>query len=148
MIFGCLGLTFLLIFNILFILKSIGIIRKFKKNDEIYENLKNLKSLNKLNLIFFSKINFFENLIKIFLIEKLKIFFVMKLKLLNNVIMKSENFLEFVFQHFYFFTIMMMVLFHGISTFSNSFIIEVRNRGTPFFRSFLFILCPLLLLFF
>ena len=126
MIIGCSGLTFLLIFNILFILKSIGIVIKLNKNDEIYENLKNLKSLDKLNFKFISRIkNFDKNFIKNI--------FIIKLKLLNNVIKKIENFIEFVFHHFYFFTILMMVLFHGISTFSNSFIIEVRNRETLFF---------------
>ena len=136
MILGCFGLTGLLIFNISFIFKSINITNNFEKKDEIHDNLKIFESFIKgekfeLKLL---KMNIFSNLGKIFSNRKQKEFFTILWKLLKKIVKKSEDFLEDVFHHFYFFVIMIMVLFHGISTFSNSYIIEVRTIAILFLK--------------
>ena len=132
MILGCFGLTGLLIFNISFIFKSIGITNYFEKKDEIHDNLKIFESfikreILKLKLLKLLKMNIFSNLGKIFSNRKQNFFFKILWKLLKKIVKKSEDFLEAVLHHFYFFVIIIMVLFHGISTFSNSYVIEVRN---------------------
>ena len=141
MILGCFGLTGLLIFNISFIFKSINITNNFEKKDEIHDNLKIFESFIKieiLKILKLLKMNIFSNLVKILSNGKRKEFFTILWKLLKKIVRKSEDFLEDFLHHFYFFVIIIMVLFHGISTFSNSYIIEVRTIAILFLKLYYF----------
>ena len=144
MTLGCVGLTLLLFFNIYFIFKLIKT-DNFLKENNVSSNNYNFENLI-VKIVFTFKLlkrQKFSVFHKILKSKERNDFFSILFPLFFNTI-KNLKFLYYnILNNLYFCTVIVLVIFHGFSTFSNSFIVEVREYN--FFDLFLFcsdLSCP------